>query len=133
MGPKLCHVQKLKRFVTRDCLRLTFWRSYSPPPVWPDHLFNIWSFKTKKTSPIAYKFTKVDSKFCPIKNQKTTKLTKTCQSGNISPKLVTLSPKKENAFLAKILILESENRFIIETDWRHSAVVWNEDRANSYT
>ena len=57
---------------------------------WMDYSFNIWPFTTNKMFLLAYNFAK---EVCPILNDFTEKLPKAlkvCQSGEISPNLVTL-------------------------------------------
>ena len=88
----LCHVShnqcdRIKYFGYLPDIKIPVSRFRRSVTRWQDYLFNIWPFKTKK------KFAKVDSKFCPIKSQVTLKLSTTfitCQSGEISPNLVTL-------------------------------------------
>ena len=62
---------------------------------WLNFVFSIWPFTTMKTFKKQIKFTKVSSKFCKIPTepfQHGQILVTSCQSGEISPNLVTLAP-----------------------------------------
>ena len=68
---------------------------------WLDYLLNIWPFTTLKNSSITKTFAKVGTNFCLIlMNLKIIKYYIFCQSGEISPNLVTLNCQSMYAIIA---------------------------------
>ena len=60
---------------------------------WPDYFFNIWPFSAMKIRPIKSQIAKEGAAFCQIRNnpfKNCQRLVNFCQSGKISPNLVTL-------------------------------------------
>ena len=69
---------------------------------WLHYLVSFWPITATKICPIAFKFTQITSKFCQILNepfQNGQSFLTVCQSGEISPNLVTLQWRKGHQML----------------------------------